>query len=152
MIQYEARRKWRAFCFGRVDLPTNYKSKTMKRGKSLTFFLLLQVIATVISILALFAIMGELIAAAELSAEISVFQAYLTLYSSIALLIFAVICVFGVWHWRIWGYWGLISVYSVHIIIALLTWQPVQIIINLVWLALFYYLTRNKVNLFLWKF
>ena len=140
------------FVLGEWDLPTNNKSKTIKRGKRLTFFLLLQVIATVISILALFAIMGELIAAAELSAEISVFQAYLTLYSSIALLIFAVICVFGVWHWRIWGYWGLISVYSVNIIIALLTWQPVQIIINLVWLALFYYLTRNKVNLFLWKF
>lgn len=129
----------------------NSKNKRANRGIVLSIFLVLQIIMAVVGIFALFAMMEELVLLSQITRGTSAFQAQLTFYASILLLIFVIVCVFGVWFWRIWGYWGLIGAYIASIIIAVMTWQFQQIAVNLIGLAIFYYLTRNKVNSFLWK-
>ncbi len=132
-----------------------YKAKQRKpqkreRGLGLMIFLVVQILAFILGIIALIIVLPELESYARITGE-SIFGLRLTMYSSILLLVIGIICVIGIWMWRIWGYWGLMIAYILSILVGVASGDSGQIFINLFWLAIFYMATRNKVAFMDWK-
>lgn len=127
------------------------KQKKRERGLGLMIFLIIQILAFLLGIAAIVILLPELNSYARITGE-SLFSLQLTMYSSIAILIFGIVCTIGIWMWRIWGYWGLMITYILSVLVGIVSGQPGQIFVNLFWFGLFYMATRKKVHFMDWKF
>lgn len=117
----------------------DYQYSPPERGGCLTAFLGFIMVANVLGIFVIFSAVGDVSSYGSNSGLVS-----LILYGSVAISIAAVVCAYGLWNWKGWGYNGLMIIYIISIVLNAITANFSSIGGSIGGLAILYYLMKDK--------
>ncbi|MGB7340626.1 MAG: hypothetical protein WBC91_17140 [Phototrophicaceae bacterium] len=126
------------------------KVKKREMGRSLRGFLILLIIIAILVIIFLSFTLAQI---SQTPSLLDAERTQLTwlIISTISLQTFVIIFSIGMWLWRAWGYYGLVLLFLLIIVQGIFLGEGQQVITNIVWLSVLYFLARKKMHLLDWK-
>lgn len=120
-----------------------------ERGGCLTAFLVVAFLGQIASIfiaLSLQSDINSLSSSVRASASSEVGFAQMIVYFVIIVAVIGLVCIWGLWNWKRWGYYGIIALYVIGAILNLVSGSIPTAVGSFVGLGVLVYLMRDKAD------